>query len=292
MRQVRKVSLTAGFTCPNIDGTKSSGGCIYCNNNAFSPAMKLKGESVTAQLEKQIPFMEKRYRARKFIAYFQSFSNTYGEVEHLEALYREALQHPKVIGLSIGTRPDCLNKEVVNLLHEISKEYYVALEVGLQTSHDETLAGINRCHTFLDFQNAMSLCQGTNIITGTHIILGLPGEGPSHWNETALALSKIQYQTLKITPLYVVKSTSLQKSYEKGEYEPLDQSTYVKGVVDFLERTPSNVGIQRITGSVPRDVLLAPSWCRDQAGTTEKIIKEFELRNTCQGKLLSTMDCK
>ncbi len=284
--RIRKVTVNGGFTCPNLDGTKGRGGCTFCDNRSFSPVAGDRGLSITDQREKGTTYLRKRYQADKFIAYFQTFSGTYAPVERLETLYRQALEFPDVIGLSIGTRPDCLTPEIVALLEELGKKTFLTLELGLQSAFDVTLEKINRGHTFEEFARAMDLCSRKSFDLCVHVILGLPGETKSHFRSTAETLGRWYYQSIKIHPLHVVRGTVLEKQFLCGEYEPMEMETYISGVVDFLERIPSDVGVQRFTGDAPEAMLIAPKWCRNKFGIMEAMKSEFERRGTTQGWLL------
>ncbi len=285
--KVRKVSLNGGFTCPNLDGSKARGGCTYCDNRGFSPVAGKRSMPIEAQMEEGMAFYRSRFGAEKFIAYFQTFSGTYAPVARLRDLYARALAHPDVVGLSIGTRPDCVSPEVADLLAELGKDSFVTLEIGLQSSFDETLVRINRAHTFAEFSQAMDLCQGRGFDLCVHIILGLPGEGRDHYLRTAESLSRWNYHSIKIHPLHVVKGTVLATQYARGEYVPMGQEEYVSGLVDFLERVPPEVGVQRFTGDATGDMLVAPLWCRNKSAVLAAIKNEFERRGTRQGSALA-----
>ncbi len=285
-RRIRKVTLNGGFTCPNIDGSKARGGCTYCDNRSFSPAAASRGLSVTRQLEQGTAFLRSRLGAEGFIAYFQTYSGTYASLPRLRALYEEALAFPGVVGLAIGTRPDCLSAGVVDLLEELAQRTFVSLELGLQSAFDESLRRVNRAHGFAEFAAAMELSQGTAFDVCVHLILGLPGEGPPHYRETAAALGRWTYQSIKIHPLHVVKGTALARDFTRGGYRPLEMREYVEGLVDVLERIPREVGVQRFTGDAGPDLLLAPLWCRDKGRILSAMQAEFLRRGTCQGSRL------
>lgn len=285
-RRIRKVTLNGGFTCPNIDGTKARGGCTYCDNRSFSPVAGSRGLSITRQLEQGTGYLASRFRADGFIAYFQTFSGTYASPKRLRSLYEEALAFPGVVGLAIGTRPDCLSPEAVDLLEELAGRTYVSLELGLQSAFDETLRRINRAHGFAEFATAMDLCRGRGIDLCVHVILGLPGEGRPHFQETAAALGRWNYDSIKIHPLHVVKGTALAREFARGEYLPMEMGDYVEALVDFLERVPAEVGVQRFTGDAGEDLLLAPAWCREKSAILEAMKVEFLRRGTCQGSRL------
>ena len=284
--RVRKVTLNGGFTCPNLDGTKARGGCTFCDNRSFSPSAGNRGVLISAQLEEGIGYFRSRSRTDKFIAYFQTYSNTYAPVERLRSLYTQALDHPDIIGLAIGTRPDCLTLEIADLLDEFGKRTYLSLELGLQSAFNESLKRVNRAHTFEDFSEAMKLCNGRSFDICIHIILGLPGESSSHYRQTACALNRWKYHSLKIHPLHVVRDTVLASQYLSGQYLPLEKQEYIEGLVDFLERVPPDVGVQRFTGDAPNNMLLAPRWCREKAAILDAMLAEFQNRGSWQGYAL------
>lgn len=285
--RVRKVPLHGGFTCPNIDGTKARGGCTYCDNRSFSPVAGKRATPMSRQLTDGSAFMRERLGAQRFIAYFQAFSGTYAPVERLESLYREALAAPDVVGIAIGTRPDCVTPAVVDLLDELSRDTYVSLEIGLQSAFDDTLRRINRAHTFAEFSATMDLCAGRGFDLCVHLILGLPGEGPAHYRATARAIGAWHYHSLKIHPLHVVRGTRLAAEHAAGAYTPLTRAQYVSGLVDVLERIPREVGIQRFTADAPPHLLVAPDWCPDKNAVLNALKDEFTRRGTRQGALVA-----
>lgn len=282
-RCIRKVTLNGAFTCPNIDGSRARGGCTYCDNRSFSPAAGSRGRTITRQLEEGTAFLRERLRADAFIAYFQTYSGTYAPAARLRALYEEALAFPGVVGLAVGTRPDCLADEALDLLEELARRTHVTLEIGLQSAFDETLRRVNRAHTFAEFAGAMDRCRGRGFEICVHVILGLPGEGPPHYRETAAALGRWRYDSIKIHPLHVVKGTALARQFERGEYVPLERDAYVAGLADFLERVPRETAVQRFTGDASPDLLLAPAWCRGKGAVLEAMKAEFLRRGTRQG---------
>lgn len=286
-RRIRKVTVHGGFTCPNLDGSIGRGGCTYCDNRSFSPVAGSRGISVTRQLETGTTYLRERLGAEGFIAYFQPFSGTYAPVARLRALYEEALSFPGVVGLAVGTRPDCLSPESADLLHELAGRAHVTVEIGLQSAFDESLRRVNRGHGFGEFAAAMELTRDRGFEVCVHVILGMPGEGPLHFRETAAALGRWTYQGIKIHPLHVVAGTPLSREYAAGLFHPLEREAYVEGVVDFLERIPPEVGVQRFTGDAPADMLLAPTWCRNKGALKASLLREFQRRGTCQGSRLS-----
>ncbi len=285
--RVQKVTLDAGFSCPNRDGLKGKEGCLYCNNMAFSPANRRRGRKLEAQLGEGIELARKRLGAEKFIAYFQPYSNTYGELPRLRAAYDVVLGFPEVVGLSIGTRPDCVPDPVLELIRSYTTRYYVCAEFGLQSCHDETLRLINRGHTFSDFEDAVVRARGKGIRICAHIILGLPGEGPREMMETARRLAALPVGGIKIHPLHVVKDSSLEMLYRAGGVKLLEGEEYVELVCDFLELMPQGMVVERLTGEAPREMLLSPLWCLDKGGLLEAIDLELERRGSYQGRRFS-----
>lgn len=283
--RVQKISLDAGLTCPNRDGRVGRGGCIYCNARGSGTGASARGQSLTSQLAEGIERAGKRYNANKFIAYFQSYSNTYSSLENLRRLYDEALSHPQVVGLSIGTRPDCLSPEIINLLSLYSRTHLIWLELGLQSSHDRTLGLLNRGHNVAAFVEALQATSETGLQVLSHIILGLPQETRADILATAKFLGTLPIQGVKIHLLYVIKDTPLANLYVRGSYVPLSQEEYVNLVVDFLEMLPPHMVIHRLTGDPHADELLVPAWCLDKNSGPNQIKENFIRRQTYQGRL-------
>ena len=283
--RVQKISVDAGLTCPNRDGTLSDLGCIYCNAKGSGTGAFARGLSIREQIEQgKIPAM-KKYKARKFLAYFQSYSNTYTGVDHMRAMYDEALSCDGVVGMAIGTRPDCVDREKIDLIGTYARDYLVWLEYGLQSVHDTTLACINRGHDFKAFERAMALTAGRpDINVCTHIILGLPGEDRDMMLDSAKVIADLGVNGVKIHLLYVIKGTPLDRMYQSGAYTPLAQQAYVDLVCDFLERLPEEIIIQRITGDPHASELVAPAWAGRYRETFNMIQHTLEARDSCQGK--------
>lgn len=282
--RVQKISVDAGLSCPNRDGSISTGGCIFCNQKGSGTGAYTKGLTISEQILNGQKFIARRYKAKKFLAYFQAFSNTYAPCSHLKKIYDEALQQDKIVGLSIGTRPDCVDESVLNLLQEYARDYLVWIEYGLQSVHDETLLKINRGHDFKAFAKAVEATKNRGIKICAHVILGLPGEDRDHMLKTAETLSKMGIDGIKIHLLYVIKGTKLETLYNAGKYKCLDLEEYAAIVCDFLEIIPPSVVIQRLTGDPHPDELVAPAWSLDR-NTTFKLIKEIlEKRDSWQGK--------
>jgi uncharacterized protein len=285
--RVQKIPLDAGFTCPNRDGTISRGGCIYCDRRGSgSGAMTQRGESLDEQIVSGMNWARKRYGASKFIAYFQSFTNTYAPLGHLGDLYDRALKHEGMVGLSVGTRPDCVDKEILGFLASYKQKFLVWLEFGLQSAHDSTLLRINRGHDVACFDRAVADAHDKGLSVCAHVILGLPGENREMMMETARHLGELAVESVKIHALYVVAGTPLAEIHEHGGYRCLEQAEYVDLLLDFLERLPPAMVIQRLTGDPMPAELVAPVWVREKTKTLNLIAKRLEERNSFQGKRL------
>lgn len=282
--RVQKISVDAGLSCPNRDGTLSSGGCIFCNAQGSGTGAHERKLSITAQLQQGKTWLTRRYKAKKFIAYFQSFSNTYAPIEKLSRLYREALAVDEIVGLSIGTRPDCVDPPVLDLLASFTPTHLVWVEYGLQSAHDDTLERINRGHDFHCFEEAVKATRGRDIKICAHVILGLPGETPQQMLDTARVLSDLGIDGVKLHLLYVVKNTALETSFREGRYRCLEQLEYVDLVCRFLELLPPDVVIQRLTGDPHPDELVAPAWALERNKTFALLKDKLEKEDSRQGK--------
>jgi radical SAM protein (TIGR01212 family) len=282
--RVQKISLDAGLTCPNRDGSIATGGCIYCNSRGSGTGALQKGLSITEQIVKGKAFLTKRYKAKKFIAYFQSFSNTYGPYEKLKGLYEEALALDDIVGLSIGTRPDCVDESILTLLQGYTKDYLVWIEYGIQSIHERTLTFINRGHDVRCFRRAVEATRNRGIKICTHVILGLPFEQRADMLATAQAVAAMGIDGIKIHLLYVIRGTPMEKLYLEGAYRCLEQEEYAKLVCDFLELLPPEMVIQRLTGDPHPDELAAPEWSLRKNETLSLIKKILAERDSWQGK--------
>ena len=281
--RVHKVALDAGFTCPNRDGSKGIGGCSFCNNKSFAPGAR-EPASLAGQFERARCRIGKRTGARRFLAYFQAYTNTYAHVDALRALYDEALAEPGVIGLSIGTRPDCVPPPVLDLLAEYQQRgHEVWLELGLQSAFDDTLARVNRGHGFAEYAEAAKATRARGIPLCCHLIVGLPGEDESHSQASLDRVLEVGVDGLKLHPLHVVKHTRLALEWKHGDYTPLAESEYIRIAADLIERTPWEVVFHRVTGTAAPDILLAPAWCAKKWDVLNGIDKELERRGTRQG---------
>ncbi|MDA8138436.1 MAG: TIGR01212 family radical SAM protein [Desulfobacteraceae bacterium] len=286
--RVHKLTVDAGLTCPNRDGTVGLGGCIYCNVRGSGTGAHAQGLSITQQLERGKAAVAQRFKAKKFVAYFQSFSNTYAPVDHLRAIYTEALAVPDVVGLSIGTRPDCVNDAVLDLLQELARDRLVWIEYGLQSAHDFTLKVINRGHDVAAFEKAVQNTAGRGILICVHVILGLPGETPGQMMASADYIANLPIDGLKLHLLYVVRGTPMETLYRSGAYQCLEQEAYADLVCDFLQRVPPTMVIQRLTGDPHRDELVAPAWSLEKTKTLSLINTKMVQKDIWQGKLWKT----
>jgi radical SAM protein (TIGR01212 family) len=291
-RRVYRVTIDAGFTCPNVDGSVAVGGCVYCDNRSFSPNRRLPRTAIRDQVRRGIDILKKRYEAERFIAYFQAATNTYAPVDKLRRLYDEALDHPQVVGLAIGTRPDSVPEPVLELIESYARRMYVCLELGLQTIHDRSLDWMNRGHHFDAFVDAVQRCCGRGLDLCAHVILGLPGETPADMLATADALAALPVNAVKIHNLHVVRDTPLEAMYRAGEVRLFERDEYVAVVCDFLERLPPGMVMHRLSGDAPPDYLVAPIWCLDKPGLLRAIRAELERRDSRQGKYFSPGKCR
>lgn len=283
--RVQKIALDAALGCPNRDGTLSSEGCIYCDRKGSGTGAMLDyGKSIERQVEEGIQRAGERFGARKFIAYFQSFTNTYGAVPRLKKIYDSALRHPGMVGLAVGTRPDCVNNEILDLLRAYTKAYLVWVEYGLQSAHDATLQRIRRGHNVATFERSVLRANDAGLNVCAHVILGLPGETPPMMAETAGYLAGLPVKGVKIHLLYVVKGTALATMYKQGDLRCLAQEEYVDLVVEFLERLPPSTVIHRLTGDPFAVDLVAPAWAMKKSETLNLIKRKLEERDTWQGK--------
>ncbi|NIQ39613.1 MAG: TIGR01212 family radical SAM protein [Proteobacteria bacterium] len=287
--RVQKISLDAGLTCPNRNGRIGFGGCIYCNRLGSGTGAS-QDYSITAQLELGKTVLRQRYKARKFIAYFQSFTNTYGSLEKLRSLYEEALSVPDIVGLAIGTRPDCVDEPILDLLAELNERSYVTIEYGLQSIHDRSLKLINRGHDSEAFLSAVTRTRTRGLEVCVHVILGLPGESKEDMLETARALGRIDIQAVKIHLLYVIENTQLHRLYQEGAYHCLSRDAYVDIVCDFVSLLPPHVIIHRLTGDPHPKELIAPRWALKKQANLQAIRDRFRERNTWQGKTFEERD--
>jgi radical SAM protein (TIGR01212 family) len=282
--RVYKIGLRLDFTCPNRDGTVAVGGCIYCNNASHTPLDYVPRAPVTAQLRRGAEAVRKRHRAEKFIAHFQSYSNTYDSVSKLERLYREALEFPGVVGLSISTRPDCLPEDVLGLLADLSRHTYLWLELGLESIHDRTLNWVNRGHGLRAYVDAVERSKARGMRICTHLIFGFPGESREDILAAAPLLNRLGVDGIKLHNLHVIKNTALESIYNARRFEIFSKDEYVALVVDFLELLNPEMIIHRLTGETYRALTVAPAWSVNKMGVHNAITQTLAARGTWQGK--------
>lgn len=280
--KVYKITLDAGFSCPNRDGTISSGGCIFCDGSGSFSRAHSSLLSIEEQVETGIQNLSERFGAEKFMSYFQAYTNTYKPVDELEKIYNSALNNDKIVGISIGTRPDCVDDENLNLISTYKNDYETWIEYGLQSVHDKTLKKINRGHDFNCFLKAYEKTKSKGINVCVHVILGL-WETHDEMMQTAQTLAKLGVDGVKLHMLCAVKGTKLSEMYKNGEIDFMTEDEYVQTVCDFLEYLPPTTTIHRITGNGYKDDLIAPRWLGKKFNTLNKIDNEFIKRDTYQG---------
>jgi radical SAM protein (TIGR01212 family) len=284
--RVQKISVDGGFTCPNRDGVRGRGGCTYCNNETFNPVYTSAKKSITKQLDEGVAFFAPKYKTQQYLAYFQAYTNTYTSVERLEQLYTEALSHPKVIGLSISTRPDAINEEVVFLLERLAKDYYIAVELGIESTIDASLEKINRCHTFDETQKAYEMLNGKGLHLGGHLIIGLPGETKKDFVRHAKEVSELPIEFLKLHQLQIIKGTIMEKEYDglPDKFDLLSVDAYVEIISEFLQYLRPDMILERFSSESPKELLIAPIWGGlKNFEITDRIRKRMIKLNTVQG---------
>ncbi len=281
--RVYKVIVDAGFTCPNRDGTAATGGCAYCNNNSFRPPSAIKTDPIRDQVREGIEYIRKRFDARKFIVYFQPFTNTYAETEYLRQLYNDAIDHPEVVGLAIGTRPDCVDEDKIRMIDEIARRTFVSLEFGVESIYDDTLRRVNRGHDYGAFLHAMQLARGRSIHLGAHLILGFPWETREQWLAMADEMSRVGIDMLKIHHLHIVRGTALAAEYARSPFRVLGYEEYLDLLCEFIERLDPRIVIERMFGKSPPGLLVAPTWKRTKNDLVIDIQRKFEERGVMQG---------
>ena len=285
--KVQKISLNAGFTCPNRDGTVGYGGCTYCNNQTFNPAYCKTEKTVTQQLEEGKLFFARKYPDMKYLAYFQAYTNTYGELQELKRKYEEALQVPDVVGIVIGTRPDCMPDELLDYLEELNRRTFLIVEYGVESTDNDTLKRINRGHSFEVAADAIRKTAERNIRVGAHIILGLPGETSEMLIQQAGVLSSLPLTTLKLHQLQLIKGTRMAAEYESRpqDFHLYTADEYIDLVIDYIEHLRPDLVLERFVSQSPKELLIAPDWGLKNHEFTDKVKKRMRERNSFQGKL-------
>ena len=286
--RVQKISVDAGFSCPNRDGRLGTGGCIYCNNETFSPAYCNRRKSVTEQLEDGKMFFARKYPDMKYLAYFQAFTNTYASFDKLKALYEEALGVENVVGIVIGTRPDCVSTDLLDYLQELSSRTFVLVEYGIETTNDETLMFINRGHDFECSRKAVEETKKRGILTGGHVILGLPGEDEQESFRQAGIISSLPLDILKVHQLQVIRGTRLACSYEEKPFHLYSVDEYIHLIAGYIQRLRPTIVLERFVSQSPKNLLLAPKWGLKNYEFTN-LLNNYLLRNNItQGELCNS----
>jgi uncharacterized protein len=287
--RIQKVSIDAGFTCPNRDGLSGTGGCTYCNNDAFNPSYCHPSKTITEQLSLGIDFLKHRYKKpAAYLAYFQAFSNTYAPLEKLERLYSEALAFPGITGLIIGTRPDCIDNEKLDYFKNLSSKYYIAIEYGVESCYDKTLRRINRGHTFSQAVDAIGMTAAKGIRTGAHFIFGLPGESRSEMLDEAAIISALPLNTVKFHQLQIIRGTKMEDDFRMNpdDFNLFSFDDYVDFFINFLERLNPAIVVERFTGEAPPGFLTERLWGKKRTDQIVAVIeKRLEELNTWQGRL-------
>ena len=284
--KVQKISINAGFTCPNRDGSKGWGGCTYCNNQTFSPEYCHTEKSVTEQLEEGVRFFSRKYPDMRYLAYFQAYTNTYDRLDSLILKYEEALAYPGVEGLIVGTRPDCMPISLLDYLEDLGKRTFVLVEYGIESTDDETLRRINRGHTFAVSAEAVRKTAERGILVGGHIILGLPGEKREMLIGQAGVLSQLPLTTLKLHQLQLIKGTRMASEYVKDPeaFHLYTADEYVDLVIDYIEHLRPDIVLERFVSQSPKELLIAPDWGLKNYEFTNKVKKRMREKDAWQGK--------
>lgn len=285
--KVQKISLNAGFTCPNRDGTKGRGGCTYCNNQTFNPEYCSTEKSITQQLQEGKQFFARKYPEMKYLAYFQAYTNTYSEINVLKKKYEEALSVTDVVGLIIGTRPDCMPEELLDYLAELNKTVFVAVEYGAESVNNSTLTRINRGHTYEETVDAVNRTKAKGLITGVHTIIGLPNESKEDIINQAKELSKLPIDTIKLHQLQLIKGTKMALEYKRNPEDfhiYNDVEEYIDIIIDYLEYLRPDITVERFTSQSPKELLIAPDWGIKNYEFVAKLRKRMSERGSYQGK--------
>ena len=286
--KVQKISLNAGFTCPNRDGTKGQGGCTYCNNQTFNPEYCRTEKTIKVQLEEGKRFFAHKYPEMKYLAYFQAYTNTYAGLESLKRKYEEALSVDDVVGLVIGTRPDCMPDELLQYLENLNRQTFLLVEYGIETTCDETLKRINRGHTYADTVETVQRTAARGILTGGHVILGLPGESHDDMVSQAGVLSELPLTTLKMHQLQLIRGTRMAYEYEQnpaGFHLFNDVNEYIELVIDYIEHLRPDIVPERFVSQSPRELLIAPDWGLKNYEFTARVQKRMKERGAYQGRM-------
>ena len=283
--RVQKISIDAGFTCPNRDGRISSGGCIYCDNRTFNPSYCQRRNSVTQQLEEGKRFFAHKYPDMKYLAYFQAFTNTYAPLSHLKALYQEALHVEDIVGIVIGTRPDCVSDELLDYLAELNQRTFVLVEYGLESTNNDTLLRINRGHTFEQSQEAIERTKQRGLLCGAHIILGLPGEDAAESLRQAPIISRLPIDILKIHQMQIIRGTRLADEFETNPFHIYSVDEYIQLIAEYIQRLRPDMILERFVSQSPKELLIAPHWGLKNYEFTNLLVNYLKQHEIRQGQL-------
>ena len=283
--RVQKISVDAGFTCPNRDGRISTGGCIYCDNRTFNPAYCQRQDSITQQLEAGKLFFARKYPEMKYLAYFQAYTNTYASIDHLRQLYEEALRVEDVVGIVIGTRPDCVSDELLDYLEDLNRHTFLIVEYGVESANDETLQRINRGHSFAQSRVAIEKTHQRGILTGAHIILGLPGEDAQENLRQAPVISSLPIDILKIHQMQIIQGTRLAAEFERNPFHIYDIDEYIRLIANYIQRLRKDLVLERFVSQSPKDLLIAPHWGVKNHEFTDLLNNYLKQHNIHQGDL-------
>lgn len=283
--RVQKISIDAGFTCPNRDGKVSRGGCIFCDNNTFNPAYCDRKKTITQQLEEGKQFFSRKYPDMKYLAYFQAYSNTYDTLDVLKRKYEEALAVEDVVGLVIGTRPDCMPDDVLDYLEVLNKQTFLIVEYGIESANDETLQRINRGHSFETARQSVERTTGRGILTGAHVILGLPGEDATESIRQAALISSLKLNLLKIHQLQIIRGTYLAEIYEKKPFHLYSVDEYIKLIASYLQYLRKEIIVERFVSQSPPEMVIAPHWGMKNYEFTNLLVNYMKKEGVWQGKL-------
>ena len=282
--RVQKISIDAGFTCPNRDGRISTGGCIYCDNRTFNPSYCQRRQSIAEQLEAGKRFFARKYPDMKYLAYFQAFTNTYAPIEQLKGLYEEALAVEDIVGIVIGTRPDCVSDALLDYLAELAQRTFVLVEYGLESTNDDTLRRINRGHTFAQACDALQRTKARGLLTGAHIILGLPGEDAEESLRQAPILSQLPIDILKIHQMQIIKGTRLEEAFSKEPFHIYTVDEYIQLIAGYIQRLRADMVLERFVSQSPKDLLVAPHWGLKNYEFTNLLVNYLRTHDIHQGQ--------
>ena len=283
--RVQKISVDAGFTCPNRDGRLSTGGCIYCDNRTFNPAYCQRQDSITQQLEAGKLFFARKYPEMKYLAYFQAYTNTYASIDHLRQLYEEALRVEDVVGIVIGTRPDCVSDKLLDYLEDLNRHTFLIVEYGVESANDETLQRINRGHSFEQSRVAIEKTHQRGILTGAHIILGLPGEDAQESLRQAPVISSLPIDILKIHQIQIIRGTRLAAEFERNPFHIYDIDEYIHLIASYIQRLRKDLILERFVSQSPKELLIAPHWGLKNHEFTDLLNNYLKQHNIHQGDL-------